>query len=296
MTDIQITGRQTPVVLKDILRNSCVEIVGHKDAHGTVHDVLMWHEQLEIKLFYSAGTQLVIGNQVYYSQVGDIYVVNSCEPHTTKAEHYSDYHLLIIDVSKLIPSGDSIARKKLEAICTGELTFASQIRRDPVLQQHIERYVQYFMEGGKADDLAGMALLYLILEDLLKYEQREKDNKLSFKHITELTEKLAPAFELMNRRFSESISVAELAEACSISEKYFCKLFKARTGMSAVSYIQQLRVNKAAVLLRSTNHTIAEIAGECGYADLGYFGRIFAKIKGCSPMKYRSGREIGMTN
>lgn len=284
-----MTGKQTPAVLKDSIGNKCAEIVAHKSVVGTVHDVLMWHEQLELKLFYSAGTQLVIGNQVYYSQVGDIYVVNSCEPHSTRAECYSDYHLLIIDVSKLIPAGDCRAKKTLEGICTGELVFQNQIRQNPVLQQSVERYVQYYTETGETDSLAGTALLYLILDELLKHQREEKSGMLSFKHISELTEKLAPAFELMNRRFSENLTVAELAEVCNISEKYFCKLFKARTGMSAISYIQQLRVNKAAVLLRSTNHTVAEIAGECGYADLGYFGRIFAKLKGCSPMKYRSG-------
>lgn len=282
-----MSGKQGISVLKDQLTDQCVSLGVHKDVRGTVHDVLMWHEQLELKLFYSAGTQLVIGNQVYYSQVGDIYVVNSCEPHSSKAEIYSDYHLLIIDVSKLFPAGDSEARKKLEAICTGELTFQNQIRHAPRFQQKIEAYVEHHNRTGETDDLEGMALLYQILGELLLYESKVEKKQISIKHITELTEKLAPAFELMNRRFSENLTVAELAQICNISEKYFCKLFKTRTGMSAVTYIQQLRINKAAVLLRSTNHTVAEIAGECGYADLGYFGRIFTRIKGCSPLKYR---------
>jgi len=65
-------------------------------------------------------------------------------------------------------------------------------------------------------------------------------------------------------------------------------MFKEAMGVSAYSYVLDLRLSKAAELLLSSELSIAEIAYETGFSDPLYFSRIFRKRCGSSPEAFRS--------
>lgn len=83
-------------------------------------------------------------------------------------------------------------------------------------------------------------------------------------------------------------SVAELAAAFNYNEKYLGRLFKTRMGMSVRDYCNLLRVNKAKELLRETDMSISQIAGQVGFNNITYFDRVFRTITRLSPRSYRS--------
>ncbi len=56
-----------------------------------------------------------------------------------------------------------------------------------------------------------------------------------------------------------------------MSARSLQRLFKSKTGMTVMEYLQQLRLCQAALLLRSTSLSISEVAGQCGYEDSNYF-------------------------
>ena len=74
-----------------------------------------------------------------------------------------------------------------------------------------------------------------------------------------------------------------------ISEYYFCHLFKEHMGMTFLAYLNDVRIHKAAQLLKNTNLSITRIAAETGYNDVNYFCRIFRKKMNRSPGNYRKG-------
>ena len=59
------------------------------------------------------------------------------------------------------------------------------------------------------------------------------------------------------------------------------------TGKSAISYINEYRIERASALLSSTDASITEIADSVGIPDPNYFTRIFTRVKGKSPKEYR---------
>ena len=65
--------------------------------------------------------------------------------------------------------------------------------------------------------------------------------------------------------------------------KYFSEVM----GKTCVEYITELRMEKAKHLLWETNKTILEIAMETGYENAQYFSRVFQKMEGIPPKKYR---------
>ncbi len=85
----------------------------------------------------------------------------------------------------------------------------------------------------------------------------------------------------------ESLEVEDMAEISGLSRYHFTREFKKYTGMTPMAYYTEMRVKKAIRMLQAENKTIKEIAFECGYEDLSYFGKIFRKSTGMSPASFR---------
>ena len=83
-----------------------------------------------------------------------------------------------------------------------------------------------------------------------------------------------------------SLSVTAAADASSISEVYFRKLFKKQFGVSPKSYIIDTRIKYAVNLIESGYYSLSEIAEMCGFEDYKYFSSQFHRIKGVPPSKY----------
>ncbi|HAS6347093.1 AraC family transcriptional regulator [Vibrio sp. IRLE0018] len=82
-------------------------------------------------------------------------------------------------------------------------------------------------------------------------------------------------------------SVAEMAEHCFISEEQFNRLTKQLFGLSPRARLIQLRMEKAADLLRYREWTITMISNRLGYKDPYNFTHRFKKYFGLSPTQYR---------
>ncbi|WP_366087768.1 helix-turn-helix transcriptional regulator [Mucilaginibacter sp.] len=68
---------------------------------------------------------------------------------------------------------------------------------------------------------------------------------------------------------------------------YFSRLFYENTGERPLSYIQVKRIERAQLLLTTTNLSFYDIAAETGFENLSYFSRIFKKITGQPPGAYK---------
>lgn len=80
----------------------------------------------------------------------------------------------------------------------------------------------------------------------------------------------------------------DLARACGLSASRTAHLFKAQTGLAPVQYMERLRLQRAASLLKATQWPVKEIATACGYPDPFYFSTRFKQHHGQSPRAYRA--------
>ncbi|WP_239616912.1 response regulator transcription factor [Cohnella mopanensis] len=99
----------------------------------------------------------------------------------------------------------------------------------------------------------------------------------------------------LKTHYTESFTLKQAAEMTNISEGYLSYLFKKETGSGLIEYMNGLRVEKAAELLRETHLPSYAIAEKVGYDNINYFGRIFKKVKGMSPKRYRANYSAGST-
>lgn len=83
------------------------------------------------------------------------------------------------------------------------------------------------------------------------------------------------------------LSVEMVCEHLHLSATYFSAVFKKEMGQSYVNYLTELRMKRAAELLKSTEDKTYVIAASVGYLEPNYFSYVFKKTFGISPSKYR---------
>lgn len=93
--------------------------------------------------------------------------------------------------------------------------------------------------------------------------------------------------EYVENNYIYDISMQEAPEEMGYSDAYFSKLFKQYFNQNFTAYLTEYRIKKAKELLSNTNHSIKDISRMVGYTDSNYFAKIFKRLVGEIPSKYR---------
>jgi transcriptional regulator GlxA family with amidase domain len=81
--------------------------------------------------------------------------------------------------------------------------------------------------------------------------------------------------------------VAAIVTFSGLPERTFMRRFAKATGMSPLDYVHALRLEEAKQLLETTDVPVEAIANEVGYEDASFFGRLFRRKTGITPLQYR---------
>jgi AraC-like DNA-binding protein len=99
---------------------------------------------------------------------------------------------------------------------------------------------------------------------------------------------LLRAKDLADARYFEPLDVDDLARAAALSRAHFSREFRRAFGESPHAYLLTRRMERAAALLRNTDHSVAEICFSVGLPRVGSFTTSFRRIYGASPTAYRA--------
>lgn len=103
---------------------------------------------------------------------------------------------------------------------------------------------------------------------------------------------LLRARDLADRRFAEPIGVTDLAAAAGLSAAHFTRAFKDTFGVSPHGYLLTRRLERAAALLRNTDHRVADVCMEVGLTSVGSFTTSFSRMFGRTPTAYRDAMAV----
>lgn len=98
-------------------------------------------------------------------------------------------------------------------------------------------------------------------------------------------------YDFCLNNISKDIGINEMANAVNLSRWHFTRKFTEIEGISPHNYLLRLRMRLARRLLITTNLSIKEIAGMCGFQDTSYFSRVFKKSNNMTPPYYRFGKK-----
>lgn len=96
------------------------------------------------------------------------------------------------------------------------------------------------------------------------------------------------ALDYIGKRFSESITLDDVAEKLNISPFYLSKILKKHTGRNYTDLVVEMRIQKAKELLSGSEYSIKEVTHMTGFNSQNYFAKIFRKMVGATPTEYKN--------
>lgn len=98
---------------------------------------------------------------------------------------------------------------------------------------------------------------------------------------------LAAVFDVIESRFHEPVSLADVAAAVGMSPGHLTTVVGERTGRTVLQWLTERRMTEARRLLAGTDLTVAELASRVGYRDAGWFIKRFRAAHGVTPLEWR---------
>lgn len=143
-----------------------------------------------------------------------------------------------------------------------------------------DSYIQSAENAKTLDDLEPLGLM--MYDDFVRRVHKCRTNP-------NLSQQVQKCVDYIEMHLEEKIRAADLAALVGYTEYYLTHKFKEETGLSVNDYAKFAKIERAKVLLKSTDRPVQDIALGLGFATRNYFSRVFQEVTGQTPMEYREG-------
>lgn len=257
-----------------------------------------WHYHDEYEIIYveeGAGDCLVGDSLVPYSK-GDLFFFGSGLPHSMQSpsgcEQSPEYvvkgvniqfekdfmHYSISQYSQFIP-----IRNLLE----------ESFRGIKLSVPHTGKIVRLLKRIPMAKGAEQIILLLSLLQTIAAGEARKCLTTPHYTHTTAIlkNERMEKVIAYLNKHYTESIGLNEIASYIAMNPAAFCRYFKENTGKTFKEYILEMRISYACKLLTSSRMNVSQICVACGFDTPAHFYRVFKRLIGMTPTLYREQME-----
>lgn len=216
----------------------------------------------------------------------------------------------VLDFETLRPSLDLLERRIMEHAENGELS-RLQEELDKLMDELEEKApgdvgaVKQFLFRLTANVCQTLCQDFLRLPDAMGELYRSMESCESFEDVRRAvregleyqegeTEKLhyspyvAKAMAYMEQHYAEIVYITDVAGQVGLNEDYLGHIFKNETGVTINQFLNNTRMNRAIWLLNNTRLKTYEIAYKVGYANSGYFSKLFKQKFRVSPYEFRN--------
>ena len=160
----------------------------------------------------------------------------------------------------------------LRAAVPGDQALLSAIQEVCSISEHEVAYELHFIEA-----------VCKVWRLLMIHVEHEKGTAV----VSSQEQRTKEMLSFIHARFSERITIDDLAKAATISRSECFRCFQAILGKSPVEYLTEYRLSMAMTMLANSDRTLSEISQLCGFHSPSYFGKLFREQCGLSPKKYR---------
>ncbi len=242
------------------------------------------HPEIQITQINKGKGFLLADNEVFAFEEGDIFVIASNVSHVFK-DDYSSKGVASVSIffRHEITQNTLLAVPELSEVAS----FYARINNCQKIKEPIRSETKVVIQKltdykGEIDNLLLFQKLLLAFFNKLEINTTEK---LTYSEKDGDTMKLIIDYTLNN--FHSDIIIGDISTKIGYTPEAFCRFFKKRTGKTYITYLNEIRVNKASQLLINSKIPIGEIAYESGFNNVTHFNRVFKQIKKTNPGSYR---------
>jgi AraC-like DNA-binding protein len=108
---------------------------------------------------------------------------------------------------------------------------------------------------------------------------------------TEAEKSITRTIKFIGTKYSEKLTLKDIAAEGAYSPAYMSSFFKKNTGYTLSEYINEVRIQRACESLAKTDRAILDVALDVGFNSISLFNRTFKKLIGATPREYR-GKQV----
>lgn len=248
-----------------------------------------YHDFNKIIIFISGNVTYLIEGKAYKLKPWDILFVNSHDVHKPIISEKEPYERIVIWVNSSFLELHN--RDNSSLLTCFELSSKQKICLLRVQNENVKSLQNILtnLESSVKDKEFGNQVLKnsLFLQLIVSLNRLflRRELNLVNKDI-QYDKRITAILDYINSNLKETLSIESIASKFYINKYFLMHKFKADTGYTLHSYIQQKRLIKAGTLIRHGKR-ITEVYIECGFGDYSSFARAFKKAFECSPREYK---------
>lgn len=267
-------------------------VVDHTSPYVKLHE----HNYYQLIYCQKGSGTITVGQTVYNAVPGRAYLVKPMEMHEIAPQ----------DSFRLAEVKFIIRREDLDR-CLKQLPTEMSIDENTSLRLTIKDVIREGLADFMYSYEATNAALYLFLIRLLRKNNIDAPHKpwRSFYFDTpkrcvtgEDAERDADfnmLLDYIEHNLSDNITLDSLASKIHFDKSYLTARFKESLGSSPIRYVNHLRIERAKILLATTDDSITQISRTVGFSSIHYFSRYFKEKEGVTPVDYRKQRQKSVT-
>lgn len=230
------------------------------------------HDEIEIITLFRGSASLMADGLGYMLSAGDFVIIFPDVVHSYTLEND-------VDVGKFIFSPDTVP--DLIPILKNERPKSPVIKYEKVSKTNLGALAGEILLSYKSSSVpVQKAYLLLLAGKLLELCEFEERKALNDSIIIKI-------FDYCKQNFRSDITLTDVANALFVSKSYISHIFCCKLKINFRSYINILRINEAASLMRQDNITVTEAAQRSGFGSIRTFNRAFFKHMGTTPKEYK---------
>ena len=240
------------------------------------------HQEWELNFVTEGEGKLGTDRSQYRMESGDIVLLCPYTLHAIESTERIVYHTVVFHSNMLGITGDRCYSEEIAPFMNhnAELIY---IKPDNVYYEELHRAAQMVVTCAKGNT----ARLDLRMKsELLRFLWFAGESGACVTTESDMeNDQIRQVIDFIHDNYGEPLSLEEMAEQANLSKSWFMQRFKETTGISAMEYLNRLRVQKVCEQILD-GKGISEIAFACGFRNLSNFNRIFKNIVGMTPREY----------
>ena len=226
------------------------------------------HDEIELLYVLDGGGTAICDGKTYHLQSGDYFLVFPNQSHFFPEGTAGKYILLLVKPSSL--------RYHQDVFLSG-YPLSALYHDDGQLLKILQTALEEQLNAPGSTAVHGY--LCVLFDKLLSHYKIE-NSRFSQDRMLEILEYCA-------RHYREELSLGSICREFNVSRSHISHTFSSRVGMSFPDYVNSLRLNDAANLLKEQNYSITAISNIAGFPTIRTFNRVFMNWFGITPSQYR---------
>lgn len=247
-----------------------------------------FHEHYEIYYLVSGERIYLLEDNISHVHQGDLVLIPKRVIHMTTDAGTDAHERYVVYFKESFLRG--IAQtSQLDELMRCLRGDAKVVRLSAAEQAFMERLLVKLLREEEKPAKHNELYKRLLLTEMLLFLDRldinsQAENRSSLSSVHSKAHQVA---RYIRENYDKPLSLASISEQFYISPWYLSRVFRQATGMRLTEYLNNVRIKEAQRLLRKTSMSVTDIAAQVGYGSHTHFGRIFRRIMGTSPLKYR---------